>query len=192
MTNTTVSSAPPTPDPLPIMLWRLGLGVLIGQFNLLLTTTGKRSGLPRRASVPYFFVNGKMYALATQDDQWYQNALAHPLATIQSAYGTQSVNVRRVTATAELTDAFIHLKQHRPTAAALYLAQVGVQRFPDDLPAAAERIHLVAFEPTTAHTPPPLEADLSWLTVIGVLIFGWLVRRKPRRKPRKGLPKQRA
>ncbi len=192
MTNTTVSGAHPTLDPLPIMLWRLGLGVLIGQFNLLLTTTGKRSGLPRRASVPYFFVNGKMYALATQDDQWYQNALASPLATVQSAYGTQSVSVRRVTAIPELTDAFTHLQQHRPTAAALYLAQSGVQRFPDDLPAHAERVHMVAFEPTTAHTPPPLEADLSWLTVIGVLIFGWLVRRKPRRKPRKALPKQRA
>lgn len=172
-------------DSLIIWLWRLGLGVLIGQFNLLLTTIGKQSGLPRRASVPYFFVNGKMYALATPDEQWYQNALANPLATLQSAYGTQSVSVRRVTEIKELTDAFTHLRQHRPTAAAIYLAQAGVQRFPDDLADAAPRIHLVTFEPTTAQTPLPLEADLSWLTVIGVLFFGWLLRRKPRRKPRK-------
>ncbi len=171
-------------DALPIWLWRLGLGVLIGQFNLLLTTTGKQSGLIRRFSVPYFFVNGKMYALALPDEQWYQNVLANPLATLQSAYGTQPVSVRRVTEPKEMADAFMHLRYHRPTTAAIYLAQAGVQRFPDDLAAAAPRIHLVTFEPTTAQTPPPLEADLSWLTVIGVLILGWLLRRKPRRQIR--------
>ncbi|MCS6871757.1 MAG: nitroreductase/quinone reductase family protein [Anaerolineae bacterium] len=188
MTNATYSSASGADD-LSTWLWRLGLGVLIGQFNLLLTTIGKQSGLPRRASVPYFFVNGKIYALATPDEQWYQNALANPLATLQSAYGTQSVSVRRVTDVREMADAFAHLRHYRPTTAAIYLAQAGVRHFPDDLAAAAPRIHLVTFEPTTAQTPPPLEADLSWLTVIGVLFIGWLLRRRPRRKPRKTLPK---
>jgi hypothetical protein len=185
MTNTPYSSASGVhSDPLPIWLWRLGFGALIGQFSLLLTTLGEQSGLPRRASVPYFFVNGKPYALAAPDEQWYRNALANPLATLQSAYGTQSVSVRRVTAIEELTDAFAHLRHHRPTEAAIYLAQAGVQRFPDDLAEAAPRIHLVTFEPTDAQTPPPLEADLSWLTVIGVLFLGWLLRRRARRKPR--------
>ncbi|MFN7209242.1 MAG: nitroreductase/quinone reductase family protein [Aggregatilineales bacterium] len=187
MTNTpyTSLSQAQTADALPIWLWRLGLGVLIGQFNLLLTTIGKQSGLPRRSSVPYFFVNGKIYALATPDEQWYQNALADPLATLQNAYETQSVSVRRVTDLKEMADVFAHLRHNRPTTAAIYLARAGVQRFPDDLEAAAARIHLVAFEPTTAQTPPPLKADLSWLTVIGVLLVGWLFRRKPRRKVRR-------
>jgi deazaflavin-dependent oxidoreductase (nitroreductase family) len=186
MTNTPYSdSSGVHSDPLPIWLWRLGFGALIGQFSLLLTTIGEQSGLPRRSSVPYFFVNGKMYALAAPDDQWYRNALANPLATVQSAYGTQSVSVRRVTDLKELTDAFTHLRQHRPTTAAIYLAQAGVQRFPDDLSAAAPRIHLVAFEPTAAQTPLPLAADLSGLTVVAILFFGWLLRRRARRKPRK-------
>lgn len=187
MRNTAYSNAQAAD--LHIWLWRLGLGVLIGQFNLLLTTIGKQSGFPRRASVPYFFVNGKIYALAMPDEQWYQNALANPLATLQSAYGTQSVSVRRVTDLKEMADAFTHLRHYRPTTAAIYLAQAGVRRFPDDLATAAPRIHLVTFEPTTATTPQPLEADLSWLTVIGVLILGWLFRRKPRRKVRKVLRK---
>ncbi|PJF35696.1 MAG: hypothetical protein CUN49_09235 [Candidatus Thermofonsia Clade 1 bacterium] len=187
MTNSAYSSVTgaQSESTLPTWLWRLGLGVLIGQFSLLLTTIGKQSGLPRRSSVPYFFVNGKMYALATPDEQWYQNVLANPLATLQSAYGTQSVRVRRVSDLQELSDAFTHLRQHRPTTAALYLAQAGVQNFPDDLAEAAPRLHLVTFEPTTAQTPLPLEADLSWLTVIAVLLVGWLLRRKPRRKTRK-------
>jgi deazaflavin-dependent oxidoreductase (nitroreductase family) len=186
MTNTPYSnSSSAYSDSLSIWLWRLGFGALIGQFSLLLTTIGERSGLPRRASVPYFFVNGKMYALATPDEQWYQNALANPLATVQSAYGTQAVSVRRVTDLKELTDAFTHLRRHRPTTATLYLAQAGVQRFPDDLPAALPRIHLVTFEPTAAQTPMPLAADLSWLTALAILFLGWLLRRRARRKPRR-------
>ncbi|MBO9308545.1 MAG: nitroreductase family deazaflavin-dependent oxidoreductase [Chloroflexi bacterium] len=172
-------------DPLPIWLWRLGFGALIGQFSLLLTTIDEQSGLLRRASVPYFFVNGKMYALAAPDDPWYRDALANPLATLQSAYGTQSVSVRRVTDHQELINAFTHLRHNRPATAAIYLAQAGVQHFPDDLIAAAPRLHLVTFEPTAAQTPPPLAADLSWLTALAILFLGWLLRSRARRKSRR-------
>jgi deazaflavin-dependent oxidoreductase (nitroreductase family) len=74
---------------LPFLLWRLGLGPLFGRVILILTTAGRRSGLPRRAAIEFHKMNGKKYAVSAFGTraEWYRNILADPHVTIQSADG---------------------------------------------------------------------------------------------------------
>ena len=73
---------------LPIYLYRLGLGGLLGKRFLHLQHTGRKSGLPREnvlevagydeATDTYYVVSG--YG---KQSQWYRNLLAQPAAKIQ-------------------------------------------------------------------------------------------------------------
>jgi deazaflavin-dependent oxidoreductase (nitroreductase family) len=87
-----------TPDPpsgwkrllwrAPIWLYRLGLGGLMGDHFLLLTHTGRSSGLPRQAVLEivdrddenqiYYVVSG-----FGEKADWYKNIIQNPEATIQ-------------------------------------------------------------------------------------------------------------
>lgn len=183
ITNSSATQAQPEDfswAKLPVYLWRLGLGGVVGQVFMLISTHGRRSGLIRRAYTPYFFVNGKKYVYADPDAQWYQNVLAHPLATIQTAYGDEPVSVRKVTDPDEIAEVFAHLQQNRPALARAIYQQVGVEESPADLAAAADRLHLITFEPTDAPTPMPQDADLRWLTVAVVGFVAWLWQRRAR------------
>ena len=65
---------------LPILFWRLGLGPVTGQLFLVLTTTGRKSGLPRRTMVEYSRMSGKKYSPCAFGERahWYQNIIADP------------------------------------------------------------------------------------------------------------------
>jgi len=49
------------PSGLMIFLYRAGLGPVIGRVVLLLTTTGRRSGLPRVTPLQYEQIDGAIY-----------------------------------------------------------------------------------------------------------------------------------
>jgi deazaflavin-dependent oxidoreductase (nitroreductase family) len=64
----------------PQVAYALGLGPLIGRKILLLTTIGRKSGLPRVTPLQYEEIGGCYYlgsALGTESD-WYKNILANP------------------------------------------------------------------------------------------------------------------
>ncbi len=73
-----------------ILLWRLGLGRWInatpetGGRIMVLTTTGRKSGLKRRAPVNYARLNGDVYCLAGfgQSTHWYRNVMADPAVEV--------------------------------------------------------------------------------------------------------------
>ena len=83
----------------PVVLWRLGLGSLIGQMMVLITQTGRKSGLPRRTITEMHKINGRKYAPVAfgRRAQWYRNIEADPLVTIQTADGPESARAVRVT-----------------------------------------------------------------------------------------------
>lgn len=69
-----------------VLFWRLGLGPWInispstmGRI-MVLTTTGRKSGLKRRTPVNYARINGDVYCLAGfgHVSDWYRNVTAHP------------------------------------------------------------------------------------------------------------------
>lgn len=70
--------------------------------NLLLTTTGRRSGKPRMNVLTYIRVDGLLALIASNfgsrtAPQWYRNLEAHPDATVQLKRGRWSVHARPAT-----------------------------------------------------------------------------------------------
>ncbi|MEA1976424.1 MAG: nitroreductase/quinone reductase family protein [Chloroflexota bacterium] len=64
----------------PRIAYALGLGPIIGRLVLLLTTTGRKTGLLRVTPLQYEQIEGKYYvgsAFGTRAD-WYRNILADP------------------------------------------------------------------------------------------------------------------
>lgn len=147
----------------PLIAYRLGLGPVVGTLFMALTTTGRRSGVPRHTMVTFVRARGRVYAAAAYGarSHWLRNLSANPVATLQTARGATPARARRVTDEAELRDvldaaARAHLL--RP-----YLASQGAGRDLDALVAERDRLVLVAFDPTDEAGPPGLPRDLVWV-----------------------------
>lgn len=70
--------------------------------NLLLTTTGRRSGQPRTAALTYIRIDGLLALVASNfgsrtAPQWYRNLQAHPEATVQLKRRRRAVHARPAT-----------------------------------------------------------------------------------------------
>jgi hypothetical protein len=61
-------------------LYALRLGPIVGRLVLLLTTTGRRSGLPRVTAQQYEELDGDIYLGSSRGTSadWVKNVLAHP------------------------------------------------------------------------------------------------------------------
>ena len=72
---------------MPILQYKLGLGWIIGRYILLLTTTGRVSGLPRHTPLEYEYDREHdRYRIAAGwggNTDWYRNLLADPHLTVQ-------------------------------------------------------------------------------------------------------------
>lgn len=71
---------------LPIALYRLGWGSLLGWLPMLIMTTrGRHSGLPRHVVVEYRRHGSKYYVFSGWGERadWYRNLIEHPRVTIQ-------------------------------------------------------------------------------------------------------------
>ena len=72
---------------LPILQYKLGLGWVIGRYILLLTTTGRKTGLPRYTPLEYEYDREHdRYRIAAGwggNTDWYRNLLADPHLTVQ-------------------------------------------------------------------------------------------------------------
>jgi deazaflavin-dependent oxidoreductase (nitroreductase family) len=172
----------------PILLYRLGLGPLVGRLFMIMTTTGRKSGLPRRTAIEYHQYGGRKYVLVgwTQSD-WYQNLLANPLMTIQTASGAESVRAHRVDSAEERHEAWKVAENSPGVRMAMQLS--GAKLTEDEFVAQKDRFVIVTFDPTSEATPAPLAADLKWvlpaaLNILGTAIIQAIVRRwVKQRKP---------
>jgi deazaflavin-dependent oxidoreductase (nitroreductase family) len=85
---------------LPLQLYALGLGNLVGLMPfMVLTTRGTRSGLARHAVLEYRRHGSKYYVLSMWGARpsWYQNLLSHPVVTLQ--LGGKEIAARAVPVT---------------------------------------------------------------------------------------------
>ena len=169
---------------LPINLWRLGLGPLTGKLFLVVTTTGRKTGLSRRTMVEYYKMDGKKYAPCAFGGRanWYQNILADPHVTVQSADGTERMKAVRVTDDEELL-AIIDAEMHfNPVLMKWYLNSLEIDpEDSDEILANKDRIIFMRFDPVEAVTPPGLEVDLAWIWPV-LLILTILGRGRRRKK----------
>jgi len=72
---------------MPILQYKLGLGWMIGRYILLLTTTGRVSGVLRHTPLEYKYDReNNRYRIAAGwggNTDWYRNLLANPRVTVQ-------------------------------------------------------------------------------------------------------------
>lgn len=145
----------------------------------LLTTTGRTSGLPRRAPLSAHRLNGRLYAWDPYGERahWYRNLVADPIVTVQDGHGTwvaravHPTDPDEATALYELIGRAIGRRFHE------YLAAAGIEDSPAGFADAIDHIHVVRFDPVSQPGPPPVEADLAWVWLVaagGALIW-WLV-----------------
>ena len=76
---------PPPPNRVIPKLYDLGLGPFIGRFVLLLTTTGRKSGLPRTTPLQYEKIDGAYYVGSVRGVQadWFRNLVANPRVEVR-------------------------------------------------------------------------------------------------------------
>lgn len=147
----------------PILLYRLGLGFLVGRLFMILTTTGRKSGQPRRTAIEFHEYTGRRYvfsAWGTKAD-WYHNIEANPAITIQTWRGAESVLARRITSDAELAEAFAFAKSN--PSMRMLMKSAGFGQTLEQFLAHKERFTFVTFDPTDQLTPEPLSANQAWV-----------------------------
>jgi len=132
----------------PLVLYRLGLGGLIGKSTLVLTTTGRRSGRQRATPVNYWEAGGTFYVIAgsgTHAD-WYRNLVAQPEVEVQVGRRRLSAIATPLTDPREKAHALWLLGQRSPGTAERYF---GVRRgaAEEDLVALAAQRAVVAIRP---------------------------------------------
>lgn len=72
---------------MPILQYKLGMGWMIGNYVLILTTTGRRSGKPRQTPLEYIYdQENDRYRVAAGwggSTDWYRNLLKNPNVKVQ-------------------------------------------------------------------------------------------------------------
>jgi deazaflavin-dependent oxidoreductase (nitroreductase family) len=155
----------------PLVAWRLGLGPITGKLFLVLTTIGRKSGLPRHTMLEYYRLNGRKYAACAfgAKAQYYRNILADPRVTIQTADGAEGARAVRVTDDGEMVAVYELFKRRDPPLLYWYLQSLGIESNSKDVVANKERIYFLRFDPVDDVTPPGLEVDLAWLWPLALL-----------------------
>lgn len=169
----------------PLYLWRMGLGFVLPSQMLVLTTTGRKSGQPRHTMVEYSYISGTFYLVSGwgEQTQWSQNLLADPYVTVQPVQGgVVTGTARRVTDADEMAALFVPM-QKSPVWND-WLAAQGIEPTAADFAAKRDRVTVIAVEPGHVPAPPPLKADLQWVTwLLVAVVLAKLVgaRRSPQR-----------
>ena len=168
----------------PILLYRLGLGKLIGKYIMVISTYGRKSNKVRRTPIEYYRNGEDIYAISgfERDPDWYRNLKVNPHVSLQTDQGSQHMLARRPETDAEWQGVFDYLRKS-PVPTLVIPDVVGsindpeIQKQIRDWP-------VVLFEPTDEPCPKDLEIDLLWtwpliLFFLAVKItFWWLIRRR--------------
>ncbi|HEX6335365.1 MAG TPA: nitroreductase/quinone reductase family protein [Jiangellaceae bacterium] len=169
----------------PVLLWRLGLGALVGRGDeVLLTTVGRKSGRLRHTPLSARRVDSDLYLWSPYGDraQWYLNARAHPIVTIQTADGPRSVLASHVTDPDEIRQLYRVLEEEpAPSMLDYYLDRAGLAHSVEEVVNAGRGIHALRLDPADVSGPPPLKADLVWLWAIPASLIVLRLARRCRR-----------
>jgi deazaflavin-dependent oxidoreductase (nitroreductase family) len=114
-------------------LYRLGLGPLVGRLVLLLTTTGRKSGLPRTTALQYEEVAGAIYLGSSKGAQadWFKNLVANPNVSVRVKSRQFSGKAEAVTDPVRIAD-FLELRlRHHPRMVGAMLKSEGLSAQPD-------------------------------------------------------------
>ncbi len=132
-------------------LYTIGFGSVIGRFILLLTTTGRKTGLPRVTPLQYEQVGNDFYVGSSRGSRadWYQNICTEPCVSVQvksrrfSGIGEPVIDPERISDFLQL-----RLERH-PAMMARILAMEGLPPAPtrDQLVEYARSLTMVIIHP---------------------------------------------
>lgn len=141
-------------------LYALGLGPIVGRLILLLTTTGRKTGLPRVTALQYEEVDGAYYLGSSRGLQadWVRNLLAQPRVGVRVRSLAFDGRAEVVTDPGRLAD-FLELRlQRHPRMIGRILQMEGLPAHPSrpELEAYAARMAMVI-----VHSLPEVPASGS-------------------------------
>jgi len=194
MNNSNINPPQPIPYPdnalvkklyrLPILLYRLGLGFLIGKYILILSTTGRKTGKIHRTPVEYYQCEGRIFVMSGFGERpdWYKNLQANPQAGLNIKGQRLCVKARKPQKAAEWDGVFAFLKAS-PVSHFSEPARVN-ELYDLGIRGAIKKWPVMTFDPINESCPAPLEADLAWawplILLSGALLIlkKWLYHRK--------------
>lgn len=167
----------------PLVLWRMGWGPLLGQRLVVLTTTGRKSGLPRHTMTEYGMVDNRVVIASGWGEraQWVKNLEADPLLTAQTAQGVQHCRARRIDDEATLRKVYHAMRSSPAFDATMKVWDIQPSTL-ENMLANKDKTYFYILEPTAQPTPPPLDVDLPWVNwaLLGAAFVGWLLGRSRR------------
>jgi deazaflavin-dependent oxidoreductase (nitroreductase family) len=132
-------------------LYAIGLGPLIGRLVLLLTTTGRKTGLPRVTPLQYEEIDGAFYLGSSrgQKADWFCNILANPHVEIRVKSRRFRGVAETVTDPARVADFLAFRLKRHPKMIGAILQREGLPAQPDraQLEAYAARLAMVVVRP---------------------------------------------
>jgi deazaflavin-dependent oxidoreductase (nitroreductase family) len=139
---------------LPGVLYSLGLGSLVGRLVLILTTTGRKSGLPRSTPLQYEEQDGLIYVASARGQRadWFRNVVADPRVEVQVGARRFHGLAEPITDPARIAD-FMELRLRRhPRMLGAMLRGEGLPARPDrsQLEQFAAKIAMVAIRPVNS------------------------------------------
>ncbi len=161
-----------------ILMWRLGLGSFLNIWPMvsgrimILTHTGRKTGLPRRTPVNYAVVDGQVYCTAgfgaTSD--WYRNIMAHPGVQVWLPNGWWDGIVEEVADPA----ARIPLLRQVLIASGWAASADGLDPYrmtDDEIGKATASYRLLCIRRTAPRTGPGGPGDLAWVWPLATMIL---------------------
>jgi deazaflavin-dependent oxidoreductase (nitroreductase family) len=160
---------------LPIWLYRMGLADVVSIMPLMiLTTRGRKSGLPRRAVIEYRRHGRKIYAISAwgKRPQWVQNLADDPCVTLQQGRRNIAARAKLVDDASEALRVLYLFRRTSPVVYDAVLAWLADGQVIDarTLPDVSDQFTIIRFDPV--EDPPLLpvvEADLAWIGPVSVL-----------------------
>ena len=176
-------------NPFMLLLWQLGLGKLINFWppvvgrTMVLTHTGRKSGLPRRTPLNYAIVDGVIYAVAGFGgvSDWYRNIQANPCVQI---WLPDSWHEGRAE---EVNDPQNRLKIIRAvliaSGFAANIAGLDPHTLRDaELDSKAKEYRILRVTPTAPRTGPGGPGELAWIWPLATFLLLPLALRKRSRR----------
>ncbi|MCL4504897.1 MAG: nitroreductase family deazaflavin-dependent oxidoreductase [Chloroflexi bacterium] len=175
-----------------LLMWRLGLGQFINAWPegsgriMVLTHTGRKSGMKRQTPVNYAIVDGELYCTAGfgKGSDWYRNIVADPDVEVWLPEGWWAGRAE------EATDAKSRLPLLREVLIASGFAARAAGIDPlamsdEALSEATRAYRLLHIRRTAERTGPGGPGDLAWVWPLATFILLPMALFRPRRRRRR-------
>ena len=138
--------------------------------DMTVTTTGRKSGLPRRAVLSVHRVDDRWYTLNPFGERahWYRNILADPVVTIQRHGRIWTARATRLTDRDEALAFYESLRTASLTDVRWLLRIHGFPETAEGFADNIESLYFVRWDEVDEPGPPPMPADLVWIWPVAI------------------------